>query len=247
MMWQRMLISLVTLILAGACGPGTPAATLPPTPPEITGRVEITMPQPATVVYAEALYLSGTAENIPDNRFTLHLLDSDDQLLAQTAVTVQEDGRWQVELVHGYSGDPDEASILALPSYPGAPAGGTYAARSIMLAGSSARPEGAFGSITGPLEGDSIGGDFIQVSGTVSGVFENEFTLELVSADGRVIDQRPVLTANPYYVDEVPWSAELATNGYTGPATVRAYDLSAHDGSEIALASVNITLTNTAG
>lgn len=246
-MWRLPLILLI-LFSGAACSPNPPAATATPLlPPTLSGTVEISIPQAASVIYAEALYLAGTAENIPNQQFKIKLLDPEGLALTQVDVAVQEDGKWQVELVHGYTGDPTEITIAALPSYTDAPADTLYAERSVLLAGHSARPEGTFGSITAPLANDTIGGDFIQVSGTVSGVFENTFTVELRAEDGAVIDQKLVTATNPYFIDEVPWTAELLTSAYTGPATIRAYALSARDGSEIPLADVSIILSRTAG
>jgi hypothetical protein len=244
---RKLLLAATTLLMAAACSPGTPAAPAPPTLPPLSGTVEIDFPQDGTVIYAESLYVSGSASGVPDNQFTLKLVNADDQTLNQATVQVDDSGKWQVELVHGVEGEPSEMAIFAVPSYADAPAGSDYDIRSVVIASKDYRPEGVFGSILAPFEGSSVGGDIIPVNGTVSGVFEGEFTLELTAEDGTLLDSQQVLAMNPNFIDEVPWSAEIATQGYTGQATIRAYAISARDGSEIPLGSVQIEITRSAG
>jgi hypothetical protein len=69
----------------------------------------------------------------------------------------------------------------------------------------------------------------------------------LRSLDGNVIDTRPITVFNPYFMDEVPWTAELATNGFTGQAEIRASYLAPADGSEQILASIVVTVSQDAG
>jgi hypothetical protein len=242
---RQLIFALLTLL--AACGPVTPVATPMPTTPAVTGTVEIEYPPAGTVVYSEVLQLSGMAQGVPDNQFAIQLTGADEKSMGRATAQVNPDGTWTVEMVPGYTGEPMEVTILALPIYDGAPPNSDYTISPIVLAGSSYRPEGVFGSVTLPSEGEQVGGDSIEVSGTASGVFENQFQVELRAPDGSVVTSQGVTLVNPYFADEVPWVIELATNGYTGPAEIRAFTNSPSDGSEILLGSVNVTITQDAG
>ena len=52
--------------------------------------VEIDIPQDGSVIYAEVLYLSGTAEGVPDSQFTIRLINADDQNREQAAAAQAE-------------------------------------------------------------------------------------------------------------------------------------------------------------
>jgi hypothetical protein len=243
---RRVLLFLMALFFLAACAPSvvvTPTAPVSAVTPAPSSVVNFSYPPEGTIVYADKVYLSGTAQNI--TTFHLQLIGTDKNVLARATVQVK-DGQWQVEVPHTYMGEPTEVTIFALPADDAAE-GSEYGVTTIALAGKTYRPEGTFGQITDPAAGSAVGGDSIQVSGSASGVFENTFTLALMNGD-RVIDQQTVTMINPYFVDDVPWSAELKTNGYTGPVQLVAYAISPKDGSKIRLGEVkNLTVTADAG
>jgi len=239
----KSLLFLLSILLLSACGGTTDGASTQPTAtPMLTGSIDILYPQTGTIVYAESLYLSGTVADVEQLTFTLQVIGADEQIIAQTNVDTPA-GDWQIELIHGYTGEPTEATIRAIPLT----GDGIYDSASIIISANSYRPEGVFGSIITPGDGDIVGGDMLLVEGSVSGVFEGTFQLALINAAGTMIDEQTITAFNPYFIDEVPYQAELATNAYTGPATIRAYALSADDGSEIPLGSVSITIESSAG
>jgi len=237
----RTLVMTMLLIFCGC----TVAPQVTPTP-EITGSVDIVYPQDGSIIYAEQLFLSGTASDIPGDTFALQLIGPDGSVVGR--YPVQTSAReWQVEIPHGYSDEPIEVNIFAVPEAGNIPSDVDYDVATIVLAGQTYRPEGVFGSIVSPSEGSAVGGDTFEVNGTVSGVFENTFTLALFDAEGNVIDSKSVTVFNPYFTDEVPWTDELATNSYVGAAAIRVLYVSPADGSEIALDEVQVTLEEQAG
>jgi hypothetical protein len=244
---------MLTAVLLAACSPSTSStsvqspSTIAPTSAPLTGSVTINTPPDGAIIYSETVVVSGTAQNVPDNHFLVKLITAEDKTLAIVTANIDSGGNWSAEIVHGYAGEPTEVTISALPDYAGAPIDDDYAEGSIVISGRSYRPEGTYGGITAPLDGASVGGDTLQVSGTASGVFENQFTVELRSPDGKAISTQHVTLNNPNVIDEMPWETDLPTNGYLGPAEVRAYATSAKDGSEIPLGSAKITVTAAAG
>jgi hypothetical protein len=233
------------IIILTACQ-STPQSveTAIPTVPTLQGQVDIITPQSGSIIYSEALYLQGSAEDVPEEGFRLRVVTALDEVLTETVVR-PEDGQWLVELVHEYRGDPTEVSIYALPVNEAIPL--DYDVEAIMLVALALRPEGVFGSIQAPQEGSTPGGDTIPVSGTASGVFENMFTVVMEQPDGTEISSVGVTMSNPYFIDEMVWETDLPTNDYTGPAVIRAYTVDAADGSEIELGRVNIMVSQVAG
>jgi hypothetical protein len=203
--------------------------------------VSIDYPQDGTVIYAEEVSLSGKSTGV--GQFRIELVNPDNKVIAGETVTPGADGKWSLQLKHGYTGEPTEITLAARP----VSGGDDYDERTIALAGAQYRPQGTFGTILEPGEGGTAGGDEISVSGSASGVFENTLTVEL-SGGGKVISQQNVTLVNPGVVDEVPWIVSLPTNGYTGPAQLIAYTTSAKDGSRVVLGEVkNFTITTDAG
>ncbi len=238
-MLQRTFAANIILMLC-AC------SSAPQTTPLITGSVDIVYPQDGSVIYAEQLFLSGTASDIGEDTFSLELIGPDGSIVGRYPVQTSA-GEWQIEIPHGYRGEPIEVNIFAVPEAGNIPSEMEYDVVTIVLAGQTYRPEGVFGSIMSPRDGDTVGGDTFEVSGTVSGVFENTFTLALYDAEGNVIDRKAVTVVNPYFTDEVPWSDALATNGYTGSAKIRALYNSPADGSETVLADAQVVVQEPAG
>jgi hypothetical protein len=231
--WKRHMhrIILAFLLLITACSPASPVPT--PTIPALSGDVHIVYPQDGATIYSEVLIISGTATT-PD--FALKLVAPDETIIAQTTIQSQAD-TWQIELVHSYNGEPIEVNVSAVPIDTNITT--EYDTLTIVLSRIENRPEGIFGSITSPSEGGTVGGEVIPISGMASGL--SEISLALIGSDGANIDSRDVALYNPYLVDDMPWTAELATNGYLGDAKIRITN------NENSISSVDVKITSEAG
>lgn len=216
------ILMLVLLLLCGllaACASdAAPQATRQPTMPVLIGQVTIDAPLTGSSIYAETLSIRGSANDLPPEGFMLRVVTASDDVLAATRI--QPDGaNWGLDLVHGYTGDPTEVSIIAEPANP--LVGGDYALNSVLLLPLTLRPEGVFGAIAMPAPDTVVGGDQIQVQGTLSGVPEMAFNLGLYTRAGdRLSEQRVQLPAHAP-IDEAVWQTSLDTAGYTGPAIIR--------------------------
>ena len=237
-------VVMASLLSLAACNgtAETPVINSTPSTEPLIGDVSIVHPAEGSIIYSELLWVDGETSDWQGETFNLQLLDLDDNLIAQAKIQPESDGTWQVTLEHGYQGEPIEATLVIVSNTEQ-----ILASRSVVIAGMAYRPEGVFGSITLPISGSTLGGDSFTVQGTASGVFENSFVVALETPDGEVIDQEVVTAFNPFYVDEMPWEAELETKGYIGIATIRAYAIAPSDGREAPLGSVNITITDAAG
>ena len=184
--------------------------------------------------------LSGTASGLPDDRFLLALVSAEGSDIARVTVAVQ-DGQWQLELLPGYSGVPTEVSIRALAT--DATITTPYYQRLVLLGSLKYRPEGRFAQITGGIAADgSAGGESLQISGRSSGLADGELRLQLLNTDRAVISETSIATHNPYLLDEMPWTADIDTESYTGPARLQLVD----PGGEM-LDSRPVTLDTAAG
>lgn len=243
-----MKIILTCLLLMSAlvaCSPSAPPASPTPSIPVPEGEVSILSPQSGVVIYAELMNITGTSSALPDEGFRLQIFTAEDEQIAETSVIPGEDGGWATEIRHNYTGEPTEITILSLPADPAIP--GDYDVSSAVLSSLEYRPEGSYAAILSPSEGNVIGGDQIQIVGNGSGLFENTLLLSLTSSAGDVLAEEIVTLNNPYFVDEVIWTADMEISGYTGPAVLRAYYQDAENGEEITLSSVNVMLSVAAG
>ncbi len=242
---MRFCLIVLTVILA-SCRTAAPSATISPTstaaPLTLTGSVEIHTPPQGAVIYSEVLSISGTGSSLPGDGFLLTLVGPDDEEIAR-ALIPEAEGEWQIELPHSYTGEPIEASLIARPADP--LVSGIYSQQTIALAGLSYRPEGIFGSITFPAEGSTVGGETLLVTGSASGVPEGALAVDLIADDGRLVTTMLAATVNPYLIDDMPWSAELGTQGYTGPASIQ---ISApYDNTVLPLSQIQIMIDTAAG
>jgi hypothetical protein len=228
----------VILFLIALAGCSVGAA---PTPTPVPGSVTFRFPQSGAFIYAPTLYFAGQAENLPGNQFHLTAVTASDENIVDTMITV-ENGQWTYEIPNPHTGDPIEVSINAMTT-----GGVELDSESIVLATEAQRPEGVFGTIISPIEGETVGGESIPVSGTASGLFEGTMNLGLETPEGEEVSGIVITVENPGMMDEVPWQADLATNNYRGPAVLRAYYHSAKDGSVVTLATVQITVAEAAG
>jgi hypothetical protein len=54
-------------------------------------------------------------------------------------------------------------------------------------------------------------------------------------------------TSNPYLIDDMPWAAELATNSYIGPATIRLGAFNEADSTVTPLKAIRVEVDTAAG
>lgn len=246
---KKIVAILITMMLVLAACSSTEApqgqVQVIPTEPTLEGSVDITFPMSGSIIYAETIVLEGTSSGIPDSGFYVQLLAPDDSRIAEATVQPEDDGSWAVEIVHQYTGDPTEVTILASTSPE--PDGLDYDIESIALAKLENRPEGVFGTILFPEEGTSAGGDFIEIIGRGSGFFENSFALQLVNTEDEVVSELPVMMKNPNFVDDMLWEAEFPRNDYIGNATLRMAYQDMESGETIIIDSINLVVSAVAG
>lgn len=246
MLLRKFLVLLLTVFIAIGCSatPTEQGEVVAPTPAELIGFVDILFPVSGSIIYAETILLEGSATDLPDEGFELVLITPDDAIVAQT--TLQPIGdTWSVELVPAYTGDPTELTVVARPV--GGDDSRDYDIESVLLSSLAQRPEGVFGSILVPQADASVGGDTIPISGRGSGFFENTFVLILEDSDGVVLSETPITMRNPYFVDEMPWEAEIPRNDYVGMATLRMVYQDAESGEMITIDSIEVEVTAIAG
>ncbi len=94
--------------------------------------------------------------------------------------------------------------------------------------------------ISAPAEGATVSSPLV-VSGSVSNLPDDSFTLQLVSGDGDVLNTQEITLRNPAGADDIPWSASMLISRYTGAAQVRVIGRTAEN-REALLAAVNITI-----
>ena len=238
---RRLLILIFGIQLFIACAPSAPVQTAIPTVPPLEGNVSIEMPLDGAIIYSEVFVLHGTAQDI--DSFQLSITDTADEIIASATVEVENE-QWAVDIPHTYNGEPTEAIISALPIDDDV--AGDYDLVSIILSSIDNRPDGVFGSIISPIDESAVGGDFIPITGNASGLFEGTFILSLEN-EGEIISQLVITHNNPNLIDDMPWSADLQTNDYTGEATIHMYYQDARDGEEVTLDSVVVTISQIAG
>ena len=220
-MRQFAILSLMLLLSACAGAANTTNNTPVPTIPVLVGQADILTPATGSIIYSETLTISGTANDLPPEGFTVRVITAQDDLLAETTLRTADldAGRWSLQIAHGYVGQPTEISVLAAAANPVIP--GRYDVSSVLLLPLSERPEGVFGSIRFPASDAVVGGDSIQVEGTLSGVADGRFTLALYERAGDLISEQPVVLDGYTALDEGVWTATVQTNSYVGPAVLR--------------------------
>ncbi len=235
---MRLFVALFSILALAGCRSGSIASPAPAAP-QLLGMVTINTPASGALIYAEVLQIAGTATGLPANQFLLTLVGPDEVELARSIISVNE-GRWQVELPHTYQDVPIEVAITAKSPDPNIST--PYAVGLIALGGLDYRPEGTYGYITFPPAGSSVGGDSVQVEGLASGLPDNRLAVRLRDTDLQIINEQIVSIYNPYFVDEMPWTAEVATNNYTGPASLEILQ-----DNDTILSSITLNLETAAG
>lgn len=244
---MRLDMTIIMMALLVACRPAAAppdAATLEPTQVPLSGSIAITTPAEGAVIYAELITLAGTASDLPENAFNLVLTGPDGERIAGTTVR-DASPSWHIELMHTYTGEPIEVTISAHPL--DLTSTGAYARRTIALAGHSYRPEGISGGITLPADGSTVGGEFLLITGTASGVPEYALTIDLIAEDGRLVSRTYAQTSNPYLLDDMPWRAELGINGHYGSATIQFGAQNAADNTVTPLDNIQVQIETAAG
>jgi hypothetical protein len=237
-------LALIALLLTAACAP-TPPTQAPPATIGLLGNVKLDYPTDGGTLYSEVIFASGTANAVPNNTFTLDVVNADDAVIASSTIQVNADGTWQAELPQPYNGDPAEFNIVARPTDNSAQS--AYAVNTVTIAALQHRPEGALGSISAPIEGGTAGGESFIVDGMASGVPQNTITVTLLDTNNAVISSAIVTLQNPYYVDVLGWQTELTTQGYQGLATLEISFSSPMDGSVTTLDSISLNIGSAAG
>lgn len=245
-MIKKFILVILMLLVFVACTPSDTEnnATLEATQATLQGTVDIMSPLSGAIIYAETIFLSGTATDVPDEGFQIQLIAPDDSVVAEATVQ-PTDGQWAVDIVHNYTGDPTEVNIVAKSVDSTNTL--TYDIESIVLSTLENRPEGTFGEITSPTDGTSIGGDSLLVSGRGSGFFENNFVLILEAPDGEVIEEIPVTLNNPNFVDDMLWEAEIPRGDFVGNAVIRMVYQDMESGDMITIDSVDVIVSTVAG
>jgi hypothetical protein len=152
-------------------------------------------------------------------------------------VNVNE-GYWQLDLLHGYSGVPSEVIIAAYPL--GDSEAAPYDLRIVAMSSLEHRPEGSYAFLM--LDSTILGGDIMPVNGIASGLGDTPLTLRLLNTEGDLISETRITIDDPSGINEIPWTAELARNDFTGPATLALYP-----DSDEALDSQPVTVEAAAG
>lgn len=204
------------IVMAGCGVTANSLPTLAPTPTS-PPLLEITSPQTGTVIYADTINISGTSPNT-NQTVMVELLGPEDDQLAQASTSSDVAGTWQITLNHGYTGDPIEVLLRIV-----APAAVQIQGRAqigLVLNTTEARPIEAQISIISPIAASIVGGDVFEVTGTAISIAQGTFTVRLMSTADEIISQSAVMVPESNMENLLPWSTELTTEGYVGPAAV---------------------------
>jgi hypothetical protein len=243
---MRLCFALIALALVTACRPEvlSPTPTTNTSASPLSGNVTIITPAEGSMIYSEILYLSGTANGVPGDRITLIVTGPDGETLAQADTTIKA-GQWQVELPHRYNGEPTEVTIRVLPARTSSDT--DYTNRIIALADLRYRPDGLFGTITTPVNNSAGGGELLRITGTASGMRADTLSVDLIADEGHIVTRTYASTTNPYRVDVMPFVAELATQNYTGRATIQLGVQNDTDNTVIPLDTISVLIDTAAG
>lgn len=240
---RRFIAVFVLLMILTACSSDGGDDSQPSdNPTSFSGEVDIIQPLEGTVIYAESMLIIGTLFGSESETFTLQLVNPDDDIIAETTLTVSR-GNWEVEIPHGYTGNPTAITIRAVPENFEL---GAYDSVSIFMADLSFRPEGTFVTVRAPAQDAPVGGDSILIEGSVSGLSTNMLLVALVDAEGSTLAEQTIEVFNPFFIDETLWNVEFALGTYVGEAQIQVSDV-ADDGSTALLTSVDIVIGDSAG
>lgn len=239
----KFILLAIIILIVSACGAGDAVPDVPPTPtePPLIGGVDIFSPQLGSIIYAETLAVGGSIDGVDAFRLTIETVN-DDPLF--DGIINNVNGSWQSEIIHGYQGEPIEAILTARSTDRRVSL--VYDELAILIASVNYREDGIFGQILFPSDAQQVGGDAIQVSGTVSGLPDNRLSIMLRHDEG-LIDKQIITIDNPYRIDERVWSADLLTNGYLGRATIEVSYTDPVTETEHILDTISIVIGSAAG
>ncbi|HVU13087.1 MAG TPA: hypothetical protein VHD90_17535 [Phototrophicaceae bacterium] len=96
---------------------------------------------------------------------------------------------------------------------------------------------GESATIDSPLEGASVGGSPLMISGVAHNLAQDQFTLQVFDPTGQSLTPAQTIPlSNPNHVADVPWTASTSLASYTGPAQIRI-----SDGNNV-IGTVNVTI-----
>lgn len=240
---RRFIPLAVLLMILTACSSGGDDDTKPSdNPASFSGEVDIIHPLDGTVIYAESMVITGTLFGSESQTFTLQLVNPDDEIIAEAPLTASR-GDWEVEIPHGYTGDPTAITIRAVPENADL---GAYDSVSIFMADMSFRPDGTFATVRTPPQDAPIGGDSVLIEGSVSGLSTNQLLVALVDAEGNTLNEQTIEVFNPFFIDETLWQVEFTLTGYVGEAQIQVSDI-AEDGTTTSLTHIDLTIGDSAG
>ncbi|MDZ4763744.1 MAG: hypothetical protein SGI73_04275 [Chloroflexota bacterium] len=236
---------LLTPLVSGGNVPRDLSAPTPLVAPLTTGeRAALNNPANGATV-SNPITITGTITDIPDNRFTLQLVDGSGAVLASQAMNITaaigvRQAAWSAALTTGaYSGAAQirivtadsRAATLAVVDV-------TIQPGAASVSGGSSASGTSMGSIIAPTAGGAGTGDPLLVSGTAGNFPEASFTLSLMASNGVLLNSQTItLTGAAGFI--VPWSATMGTGGYRGAAELRAFIV--RDGGEVEIARVTFT------
>jgi hypothetical protein len=105
---------------------------------------------------------------------------------------------------------------------------------------------GESAAITSPAAGATLYTGAIEVSGVVSNLERDNFTLAFVAPNGIPINQQTISVRNPNNVLDVPWTAAMTISRYTGAAEIRLTAVNRNN-EDVLLAQVPVTLQQGGG
>jgi hypothetical protein len=243
---KRLCFALVAVFLLAACSSGSddsdPEADRPDlNEPTFTGTIDIMWPAAATTIYSEVLYVAGTLTGADRYTFAVELVTADtSEVLARGLITTA--GAWNIRLPLVYSGDPTTATVRAVARNDSEQ---MFAQVPVQLAGLDQRPDGIFGTISLPADGETISG-VIQAEGTISGVTGDAANLILVDDTGEMVASQALTLTNPYLRDAIPWHGDIDTISYSGLAELRL-EVTNADGDTMTLVAVSFIITSDDG
>ncbi|MCA9894705.1 MAG: hypothetical protein KC615_17080 [Anaerolineae bacterium] len=235
----RLAFFAVILAIASACTP-TPPAVAPTS--QFDTFVTIDLPRIGTIIYADTIYVAGTSNASMEDGFLIQVITANSDVIADGSVQ-PTDGHWDVQLPHSYTGDPTEITIVA--SLSDGQTSAELDLASAVLSPEVNRPDGIYGLILQPTNGDTGGGEQIPVFGVVSGLSTGEIVIGLTMG-GDEISLATLAIDYPNSLDEIPWQVDLPTEDTTGPVTLT---LSYKDetGNLVLLDEIELVLTAVAG
>ncbi|MDX2140152.1 MAG: hypothetical protein SF123_18840 [Chloroflexota bacterium] len=91
-----------------------------------------------------------------------------------------------------------------------------------------------------PINGSTVSGNPLELTGVVNGLPTDSFVLELLDSGGNAINRQTITLRNPNRVAQLTWQATLITQ-YRGAATIRLIATN-NDGEDFIAATLNITI-----